>query len=152
VGAQTEECVEGDEMVCNCADPDDDVNYKLISPNGGEVWTVGQDVTIHFCSEYTDTEEVRNCEIALSPDNGLTWISLRNRKGWASIAPHKYKWEVEESVLANGPNGLQKMDLADKPLRIRIRTYYGDQNVDWDMNDEPFTIEPTSVTSVSRRR
>ncbi len=144
---KTEECVEGDQMVCACTDPDDGVNYKVISPNGGEVWTVGSVVTIHFCSEYTDTSEVSNCEIDISPDNGLNWYSLRNRGNWVSSggAPHIYNWTVVESFLAQGDDGLMRVELADRPLMLRIRTYYGDKSVDFDTNDQPFTIQGTSA-------
>lgn len=145
---ETEECVEGDQMVCACTDPDDGVNYKVISPNGGEVWTVGSVVTIHFCSDYTDTNEVRNCEIDISPNNGLNWHSLRNRGNWVSSggAPHIYNWTVVESFLAQGDDGLMRVELADRPLMLRIRTYYGDKSVDFDTNDQPFTIQGTSAS------
>ncbi|HEY6625701.1 MAG TPA: CapA family protein, partial [Ignavibacteriaceae bacterium] len=98
-------------------------NITVLSPNGGEVWTVGESKDITWASQ-----NINDVSIELSTDNGITWNTIE------SSIPNTgtYNWTVTA------------LDSSDECL-IRIKDILN-TSID-DVSDGVFTINYVSVTS-----
>ncbi len=69
-------------------------NITLTSPNGGELWTVGESQAISWQSSGIDA-----LTIELSPDGGSSWIVIASN---VPAASGSYSWTVTNDISENG--------------------------------------------------
>jgi hypothetical protein len=100
-------------------------SVKVISPNGGETWNVGETRTITWTA--SDNVGVNKVDISYSTDGGKSWITI------ATNLPNtgSYQWKIPNTPSTN--------------CLIRIEAYDGAGNKGSDISDGTFTITSTSL-------
>jgi hypothetical protein len=100
-------------------------SVKVISPNGGETWNVGETRTITWTA--SDNVGVNKVDISYSTDGGKSWIII------ATNLPNtgSYQWKIPSTPSTN--------------CLIRIEAYDGAGNKGSDISDGTFTITSTSL-------
>jgi len=100
-------------------------SVKVISPNGGETWNVGETRTITWTA--SDNVGVNKVDISYSTDGGKSWITI------ATNLPNtgSYQWKIPSTPSTN--------------CLIRIEAYDSAGNKGSDISDGTFTITSTSL-------
>ncbi|MFA4948913.1 MAG: C1 family peptidase, partial [Candidatus Krumholzibacteriia bacterium] len=107
------------------------VKVHVDSPNGSEVWNVGEQYNITW---YTARQTPDSLNIFLSLDEGATYDRTIAR-GLAGTAT-SYNWTVP--------------DLPVNTARAKVIAYYGNKNAGYDMSDANFTIKGAPYRYVSK--
>jgi hypothetical protein len=114
----------------------------LLSPLGGQTFSVGQAMQIRFC---TDTFSVQQLLIDLSVNNGRTWNVTTSGYGitmkdfgasWGT-----YTWTIPDSIDLSGG----RLSTISDQCRLRIRPYETAIG-GFDASDSAFSIKPRSAT------
>lgn len=110
----------------------DESNIKVISPNGGEVWTKGQPVKI----TWTSSEGVKTVDIRLSISDGNEGQNFN--AAIASNIPNTgiYDWTVQD--LYAEVLGITALPYSAKYF---VTIEDSEHNNIYDTNDIPFSIE-----------
>ncbi|MBD3317149.1 MAG: hypothetical protein GF344_15290 [Chitinivibrionales bacterium] len=158
VEAVTEDsaCVETlEDHKCDCIPEEDSLkvandekHYKVVRPNGGEVIAVGTIDTIELClfAEDEDAEfYFENMELYISVDAGRNWMMVHGYTAELGSSAHKKR------ILLPSTIGGVTLDSDSCLFKIQIYDQAGDPNVDFDISDGYFTIQP-DVNSVKPRR
>lgn len=99
---------------------------RVVSPNGGESFTVGETMTIRWTA---DTTIMNSYGVAFTPDNGVHWFILNQ----ASALPRsqmQFQWTIPETI--------ETMSTISDLCRVRVYDYMNDHFVD--MSDSLFSI------------
>ncbi len=101
--------------------------FKLITPNGGQVWQTGttQDITWQY-------KYVTNLQIEYTTNNGVEWKSITANTIAASL--QKYSWNIPDDI-----------NFADVNFKVRIRDVENQSIVD--TSNSNFTISYLKLTS-----
>jgi hypothetical protein len=97
-------------------------SISVTSPNGGEVWRVGETCRITWTA--TDNVGVSRIDVFYSTDGGRTWRTIAARLSNTG----SYDWRIPNTPSTN--------------CLVRIDAYDTSENRGSDISDKPFTIRP----------
>ncbi len=105
--------------------------FKVIGPNGGEVYTSGDTMQIEW---WSDSTVVAGAIVSLSIDDGESWFSLSAE---SSVSPgfDSLAWPIPDSLR----NGFNMVPVASTTCLIKVREYNLEQYSD--RSDSVFSIE-----------
>lgn len=104
-------------------------SITLTEPNGGETYSVGEEITIRWSA----TEGISGVTIEVSADNGKTWKFITRDNGLQSSDPDfgAYPWAIPESI--------DGAALTTESVLIKVADYF-DASRASDRSEQPFTI------------
>jgi hypothetical protein len=109
----------------------------VLEPNGGEVYRVGDTMTIRW---ETDEYYVGDVHVQISIDTGKTWPDLTKLtkgiscKNYDKTCWENFRWKISDSIYG--------VSTANEKVRVKIRKY-GDNLGIFDVSDNVFTILPS---------
>jgi len=120
---------------CKPTEPESRPALRLISPNGGETFTVGREVVIRW---EANLDSVTGVDILFSPDNGITLC-------WpvdSTIFPENplwgaFPWTIPEELACSGG---RTMSTVSNECFIKVQEYQTTDPAIEDFSDAPFTI------------
>jgi hypothetical protein len=106
------------------AGPADTGKISLVTPKGGESYTVGDTLWVKWTVK-DDPDPVDAVDVMLSPDDGKSWGFLRSGSiGTASPLWGNFGWSIKDSIEI----GAVKHGLAgNTSVRIRVMQYSTDE-------------------------
>lgn len=84
-------------------DPNDKATLALVSPKGGNVYTLGDSLRITATVEGNSQGTINAIDVFLSPDGGQTWGPVSDRS--VPVAAHSdfdFSWKIPASFAADG--------------------------------------------------
>ena len=118
----------------------DNKQFKVLSPNGGEVLQIGDTLEIHFCGSNNNGEPLMESYKQISVDGGENWHVFENFGD-----PNDF---INEGTIAKLPLG-EEIETEDGTLslisdQVKIMVYdYQDESIN-DESDATFTIKAAS--------
>lgn len=113
-----------------------DYGIRVVSPNGGESFTIGDTMNITL---KCDTTEDFRAAVFLSVDNGINYYSLfQDETVWLDTIKSRtatVQWAIPESLTYD--NGTKASTVSSK-CRIKIYDYIDDEKID--ISDNVFSI------------
>lgn len=61
---------------CDEINPDDNIHFRVIYPNGGEVFRIGDTIDIRVCSEDPNLHLLGEAAIEITVDAGVRWLAV----------------------------------------------------------------------------
>jgi len=121
--------------------PAEDPNAQLVllEPLGGETYHLGDSLHVRWKAQGKGLDEISSVTIALSPDSGTTWISLKNGSvGTEDVQWGDLVWKIPATLSARGMD----FDLAGRThVLVRVQNYQNDA----DPNQRAVTPKPISI-------
>jgi hypothetical protein len=130
------------EALCDQIDTTDDIHFRVIYPNGGELFRVGDTVDIQVCSEDPDLHLLGEAAVELSVDGGINWLAVT---GTVSPDESIITHVIPPTYLGYDENNNEiSVDAVSDNCRIRINSYVAPQ--DYDISDGSFRIVPRDLS------
>lgn len=130
------------EALCDPIDTTDEIHFRVIYPNGGEMLRVGDTVDIRVCSEDPDLHLLGEAAVELSVDGGINWLAVT---GTVSLDESVLTHVIPETYLGYDENNNEiSVDAVSDNCRIRISSYTVAQ--DFDVSDGTFRILPRDLS------
>lgn len=130
------------EALCDPVDTTDEIHFRVIYPNGGEVFRVGDTVDIQVCSEDPDRYLLGEAAVELSVDRGINWLAVT---GTVSPDESVLTHVIPGAYLGYDENNNEiSVDAISDHCRIRITSYIVQQ--DYDISDGAFRIVPRDLS------
>lgn len=121
------------------ADPKDNVLINIQSPRGGDVFKVGDTLTVKWTIKTETTDPIQAVDILISPDS-VNWAYLRNSSFYpADPGFGTYKWKIKDTV---SDVGVKYALAGSKKCHIRIEDYAYPRDVLKNRTTAAFTINP----------
>ncbi len=122
--------------LCDQVDTTDEIHFRVIYPNGGEQFRVGDTVDIQVCSEDPDLHLLGEAAVEITVDGGINWLAVtgtvsRDESIVTHVIPATYLGYDENN------NEISVSAVSDN-CRIRINSYIVPQ--DYDISDGAFRI------------
>lgn len=129
--------------------PDTGDSMRVLYPNGGEIFSIGDTMPIAWRGGKTT---FTGAVIELSTDRGLTWMQINNDSGMSVTDPRWgfCAWKVPSQLFnPDAGTGGAMVPTASGACLLRLRDYT-DKNLS-DRSDAVFTIVPLSALTVQPR-
>ncbi len=122
--------------LCTEIDDTDNISYRVITPNGGEVFHVGQTMRIKVCSEDTVSSTLSDASLHISLDGGELWLPIISERNETNSV---IDYVIPDSI-QDGFDNTVHSTVSDNCL-IRITDYRPELD-DFDVSDAVFSIKP----------
>jgi N-acetylmuramoyl-L-alanine amidase len=104
---------------------------SVYSPNGGEVWTVGETRPVMYWTPFEGADSTTQVDLFLSTNGGSTWDIIATGLPWGEYEPG-YKWTGEYYWTISATPSTE--------CRIKVRAYDCAGNDTSDISNSNFTI------------
>jgi len=121
----------------------------LVSPIGGEKFTIGQTMQIRW---YTDTLQTNQVYVDLSVDGGRNYLQIGGGEGVMFVDNRgvwgTFNWAIPDSVADNDGKNFSTISTR---CRIRLSPYFGTVGIAAVSSDSAFTIAARSMVVTDRK-
>ncbi len=118
-------------------------SLRVLAPNGGETYHVGDTLAVHMGQAESDYYVVM---VALSIDNSRSWLSLTNESAVSIADQDTFRFVIpavyETLVLEEGSLVMKEISLVSSTCLIQLSDYDDGETGIRDISDAPFAIEP----------